>query len=292
MPFVIWRAAPAPVLPVLAPQALAIPAQALHTGVQCYATNVVKDGIPVKNMDKKMFDTEIKYSPGWYFEEFKIVKVIGEGRYGICYLITDGKNLYILKQYKKRMHHQDSLKVHYEEEILKSLKHEAIPRFIRKIEDKHLTGYVLEYKQGITLEARIFDQRHIFTRDEIYHIARQLINILSYLHGKGVVHRDIRVPNVILNGKRIYLVDYGSARWIDHKKYKADIDFSYFGDFLIHLYYTSFIDKPKKDKPWYEELLLNSNELVFLRKLMGIEKRYESINEVIIDFEKLFASLK
>ena len=90
-----------------------------------------------------LFDTHIKYSPGQCFEGFKIVKVVGAGRYGICYLITDDKNLYILKQLKKIMYQENTIKMQYEEEILKALKHEAIPRFISKIEDDHFIGYVL-----------------------------------------------------------------------------------------------------------------------------------------------------
>lgn len=243
-------------------------------------------------MNANLFDATYRYSPGQYLEGFRIIRTIGEGRYGICYLITDDKNLYILKQLKKKMYWENPFKVQYEEEILKSLRHEAIPIFISKIEKRHMTGYILEYKQGATIEAMIFNQRHIFTRNEIYHSGKQLISILNYLHGEGVVHRDIRVPNILFNDKLICLVDFGSARWIDNEKYKADIDFSYFGDFLIHLYYTSFTDKPKKNKSWYEELVLSSGELAFLKKLMGIEKRYKSINEVEADFEEAFAGFK
>lgn len=243
-------------------------------------------------MIMKLFGTDIKYSPGKHIAGLETVKIIGEGRYGICYLTTDDKNLYVLKQLKKKMYQKNPLKAQYEEEILKALKHEAIPRFIRKIENRHLIGYVLEYKQGITFEAIIFKQKHVFTRNEIYYIGKQMIEILNYLHGKGVVHRDIRVSNTLYSDNRIYLVDFGLARWIDNKKYKADIDFSYFGDFLLHLYYTSFTDKPKKSKPWYEELVLNSKEFVFLKKLMGIEERYKNINEVKIDFEEIFINLK
>lgn len=278
MPSIIWKAVAVLVLPV----------HTLHPGIQFTVSNAVKGDIPVKNMIMKLFDTDIKYSPGQYFEGFKIVKTIGEGRYGICYLVTDDKNLYIFKQLKKKSNQENSLKIQYEEEILKTLKHEAIPGFVCKIKDGRLLGYVLEYKQGITLEAMIFKQKHIFTRNEIYYIGKQLINILDYLHGQGVVHRDIRVPNVLFNANRIYLVDFGSARWINNKKYKGEVDFSYFGDLLLYLYYTSFADNPKKSKPWYEELNLSSKELVFLKKLMGIERRYKSINEVETSFEEIF----
>ena len=108
------------------------------------------------------------------------------------------------------------------------------------------------------------------------------------MHGEGVVHRDIRLPNILFNNNRIYLVDFGLARWMDNKKFKPDRDFSCLGNFLLHLYYTSFTDKPKKSKPWYEELSLSSKELVFLKKLMGNEKRYKNISEVEMDFEEMF----
>lgn len=240
-------------------------------------------------MIAKLFDTNIKYSPGQCVEGFRILKTIGEGRYGICYLVTHDKSLYILKQLKQRMYQADPIKAQYEEEILKSLKHESIPKFIRKIENRGLTGYILEYKKGVTLEAMIFDQGHVFTGSEIYNIGKQLIDILKYLHGKGIVHRDIRVSNTLLSGSCIYLVDFGLARWIDNEKYKANIDFSYLGDLLIHLYYTSFKDKPKKDKPWYEELNLSSKELIFLKRLMGINKRYKNMKEVEVDFKGVFS---
>lgn len=238
-------------------------------------------------MIRKLFGIDIKYLPGQYIKGLKVEKVLGEGRYGICYLVSDDKNRYILKQLKKKVYQRNNQKAHYEEDILKSLKHEAIPGFINKIDDRHITGYILEYKQGTTLEAMIFNQRRTFTRNEIYHIGKQLIDILSYLHGKGIVHRDIRVPNVLFDGKRIYLVDFGMARWIDNKKYKADMDFFYLGDLLIHLYYTSFTNRPKKSRPWYEELTLSSKELAFLKRLMGIDKRYKNISEVEMDFKEI-----
>jgi serine/threonine protein kinase len=107
----------------------------------------------------------------------------------------------------------------------------------------------------------------------------QLISILKYLHQSGIVHRDIRIPNTLYNDRTVYLVDFGLARPADQLKYRPDVDFAYLGDFLLHLYYTSYTTKGKK-KPWYEELSLEEKEMMLLKRLLGIEKRYRDIHEV------------
>lgn len=241
-----------------------------------------------KAIAKKLIDTDIKNSREQYFEKLRILKILGEGKFGTCYLVTDEKSLFALKLLKKEKYKKNPHKAKYEEDILKALNHEAIPRFIRKIDDESSIGFVLEYKQGITLETMILSQGYVFTRNEIYNIGKQLIDILKYLHGKGVVHRDIRLPNILFNDNRIYLVDFGLARWMDNKNFKPEIDFSYLGKIFLQLYCTSLTDKTKKIRSWYEELRLSSKELVFLKKLMGNEKGYKNIYEVEMDFEKMF----
>jgi serine/threonine protein kinase len=241
-----------------------------------------------KVIARELLDTDIKHSTVQYFERLRVIKKLGEGKFGTCYLVTDEKTLFALKLLKKKKYQKNPNKAKFEEDILKTLSHQAIPRFIRKIDNESLIGFVLEYKQGITLETMIFSQGHVFTRSEIYNIGKQLIDILKYLHGEGVVHRDIRLPNILFNDNRVYLVDFGLARWIDNKNFKTERDFSCLGNILLYLYYTSFKDKTKKNRPWHEELRLSSKELVFLKKLMGNEKRYTNIDEVKKDFEEMF----
>lgn len=256
------------------------------------------------------------FSPGAQIGEYTVLDIIGEGRYGICYLVQDGENKYILKQLKRGMLKKSIAKTGYEEEILMSLSHSRIPRFIKKIRFKDFYGYVLEFKAGKTLEEVIYNEGYIFTPEEIYRIGLQVIEILTYLHGNNIVHRDIRVPNTLYDDGQIYLLDFGLARWVDQKRYKVDVDFSYFGDFLLHLHYTSFeltSDKivevktgagccglktlgrfwskirGNKAKVWYEELELKQEVVLFLKRLMGLEERYKSINEVERDFRSSHA---
>ena len=80
-----------------------------------------------------------------------------------------------------------------------------------------------------------------FSRDEIYEIAIKLLDLVEILHNKNIVHRDIRLPNVIIrSNNELALIDFGLARYVDDKKYMKKEDYWYIGDFLIHLYYSSY----------------------------------------------------
>jgi serine/threonine-protein kinase len=235
----------------------------------------------------KLFNKDKIYSPYQKIDEYTVLEILGEGRYGICYLVHKDEKRYIIKQFKKGMLKKIGYKAKFEEEILRAIQHDSIPKFIRRIEYDEFLGCLLEFKEGKTFENIIFKDNYVFEREEIYSVAMQLINILKYLHSEGVVHRDIRVPNTIYKQGKVYLVDFGLSRWINKKRYTVDVDFSYFGDFLIHLYYTSFEVKDNKEKPWYNELDLSKEELVFLKRLLGIEEKYKNINEVEKDFLSL-----
>ncbi|WP_139314661.1 protein kinase domain-containing protein, partial [Desulfosporosinus metallidurans] len=78
-------------------------------------------------------------------------------------------------------------KAQFEEDILKSLQHESVPRLIRKIEREDFCGYVLEFMEGRTFEDIIYFDKHVFEREEIYRVGSQLVEILKYLHSKSIV---------------------------------------------------------------------------------------------------------
>lgn len=235
-----------------------------------------------------LFGRDRIFEPSECISDYVVEKTLGEGRYGICYQVRRGHRHYVLKQLKKGMIRKSGLKARFEAEILTGLRHESIPRFVEKVEYEGFCGYVLEFMDGKTFEDIIYVDRHRFEREEISNIGSELIGILRYLHSEGIVHRDIRVPNTLYDGHRIRLVDFGLARWIDGKKYRVDIDFAYLGDFLLHLYYSSFEPKSGKKRAWSQELLLTEKELFFLKRLMGVEERYESILEVEHDFLDVF----
>lgn len=229
------------------------------------------------------------YNPGEIISGYSIIKIIGQGRYGIVYLV-ENKNFerYILKQLKNNMLEETKEKLFYEQEILNKLNDSRFPKFISLIEEE-ITGYVLEYIEGIVFEDLLIRKIYNFSKKEIYNIADQLLDIIELLHKNNVVHRDIRLPNVILKkNKELVLIDFGLARYIDNKKYVREMDYWYLGDFLIHLFYTSYYEESNdEEKTWYDELNLDEHEKLFLKKLMGIEPSYIDIESIRNDLNIL-----
>lgn len=231
----------------------------------------------------------IKYV-GKQFGRYTIETPIGAGRYGICFLAkTENGQKVAIKRFKPSMFKKNSEKNVYEAVILSKLKDKRISEFLGVINEKGFYGFVLEFKDGSTVKDMIFKYKHKFSHEEFFNIGIKLIRIIKYLHENGVVHRDIRIPNVLIHNDEVYLIDFGLARWADNNQYPYNLDFSYLGDFLLYLLYSSFQIKEKHKKlPWYKELLLTFEQKVFLKKLLGIELVYENIHDIETDFIKAF----
>jgi serine/threonine-protein kinase len=236
----------------------------------------------------KMFFNKTNRFCGKQIGDYKIVECIGEGRYGICFLAHTNGEKVIIKKYKTNIFNQNKANNIYEIEILSRVCHQGIPRLLDVIHEKNFYGLVIEPKAGETIEAMLFMKRHIFTNNEIVNIGNELIGIINHLHEKGIVHRDIRIPNVLVHGDKVSLVDFGLARWEDNKRYTRDIDFSYLGDLLLYLLYSSFKKTKRNSRPWYEELLLPDDQKMFLRRLLKLTEPYREINEIAYDFQMAF----
>ena len=86
-------------------------------------------------------------------------------------------------------------------------------------EDKEIFCLVMECAQNGSLESyyddyinRFKDKEHFLPLDEklIIKIFKQLLNGVNYLHSKGVIHRDIKTDNILLDeNNNIKISDFG-----------------------------------------------------------------------------------
>lgn len=175
---------------------------------------------------------------------------------------------------------------HYEAVILSGLKHPAIPELLGVVNNRQGYYYVLEYKEGFTLEQWLFTKKKVFNSEEIYRIGSQLFEVLEYLHSRNVVHGDISAANVTDDGKRISLLDFGLARYADGRNIRFSLDYARAANLLLYLLYSGY--EGKGDQPWHEELPLSGEQKEFLKKLLEPEEKFKDTGEVRRAFIKLF----
>jgi len=85
-----------------------------------------------------------------------------------------------------------------------------------------LLWFVMPFVRGQNLWER-FEKEGPFPADEVLRVGRAVASALAYAHGQGVVHRDIKPDNIMLEDQRVLVADFGLARAVSdaHEKLTA-----------------------------------------------------------------------
>ena len=189
------------------------------------------------SISNKLFIDEINDSPS---KKYEILSKLGSGSFGNVYLarnkFTDEK--VALKQIKKSSANLLSDgEIKDEIEILKNLDHPDIVRIIESFNTKNSYILITEYCEG----GELFDQvKNQLSETQIAVIFRQLLSGLAYLHSNNVVHRDLKLENILIHeiekskttGEDLFnikIIDFGTARIFDkNRKPQSIVGSSYY----------------------------------------------------------------
>jgi serine/threonine protein kinase len=101
-----------------------------------------------------------------------------------------------------------------EARILAGFSHPAIVGVHRLIEANGTVYMVMNLVDGESFEARLLRTGPARSPSELIEVVNPILEGLSEIHAKGLLHRDIKPNNILINSRgQAVLIDFGSARW-------------------------------------------------------------------------------
>jgi tetratricopeptide (TPR) repeat protein len=148
--------------------------------------------------------------------KYKILDKIGEGAMGEVYRAHDpvlnrfvaiktvAPTLTADEQFRQRFHR--------EAQSAAALSHRNIVTVFEFGEERGVTYMVMELLEGTDLRTLI-NTRAVPRLEDKLSIVEQICDGLGYAHQKGVVHRDLKPPNIhVLPSRQVKIMDFGLAR--------------------------------------------------------------------------------
>ncbi len=160
-------------------------------------------------------------------DRYVIQQQLGQGGFGRTYRAEDTgrfNEIIVLKELTPSVQGTYALKkaeelFQREAATLHRLEHPQIPRFWEIFTAQKRLFLVQDFAAGSTyqqlLETRQ-QQGQTFSETEVTQLFRDLLPVLSYLHGQGVIHRDISPDNIIRRDKDglPVLIDMGGVKQV------------------------------------------------------------------------------
>ena len=148
---------------------------------------------------------------------YELDREIGRGGMGIVYRAKDKrlKRIVAVKVLPPEFGYRSDIKTRFlrEAETAAQLNHPNIVPIYSVDEGDGLVYFVMACVDGSTLARELHDRGRM-SADETRRIMREVTDALAYAHGRGVVHRDIKPDNILLDGEtgRAMVTDFGIAR--------------------------------------------------------------------------------
>ena len=143
-------------------------------------------------------------------QRYLIDRVLGQGGFARTYLALDQERFQescVIKEFF--VSYQDESLIskakdlfHREASILHQIQHPQIPRFWAAFEEDGRLFLVQDYVKGDTYRSLLNQRKKEdkrFSEAEVLHLLAHLLPVLSYLHDRNIVHRDIAPDNIILS---------------------------------------------------------------------------------------------
>ena len=244
----------------------------------------------IQHLRENKYDTLFKKHVST-LSEYEWLEALGIGSYGVTYLIQQRqtKENYVLKRLRIKHKKNANTQSNFQQEIafLKKNMHTNLPTIKEVGSVNGLPYYIMDYIDGHTFEHLIFKMGMTFSTEESLTIVKQLLEIVMTIHSHGIVHRDLRIPNILLRNHELYIIDFGLACYMKDQIHLDSIrnpkkienyisDLYCIGHFLLYLLYSNYTPTRKKERCWQEELQLPPSIQTYIERLLLIQPAFPS----------------
>jgi serine/threonine-protein kinase len=158
-----------------------------------------------------------------YIGKYKILNELGAGEGGMStvYLALDEKlnQTWAIKVAQRSGIQDDNKAIQglvADRDTLLHLKHKYLPRIVDVFEDENSMKLVMDFIEGKSLHYWT-ENNGARPQNDVIKWAKQLCDVIGYLHSKNIIYRDLKPANIMLNSNNdITLIDFGTARQLEN----------------------------------------------------------------------------
>ena len=171
------------------------------------------ESIKLSEYIKNYFKNNKEY-PKTDLNFYKYGRIIGQGAFGkvnIGLNVLTGRIVAIksIDKFKLGSNSQNMKKVLYETNLMKKLNHPNITKILEMFENDKYFLIIMEYINGGNLFDFVKKRRKLSEKTAKF-LFRQIILGIQHMHNKNIVHRDIKLENILIDlNNNIKICDFG-----------------------------------------------------------------------------------
>ncbi|CAL1571472.1 unnamed protein product [Knipowitschia caucasica] len=162
------------------------------------------------NLHRKISQNSV-YLQEWNipYEQLELGELIGKGRWGrvhrgrwhgevaIRLVEVDGNNQEHLKLFKKEV-------MNY-----RQTRHDNVILFMGACMAPPHLAIITSFCRGVTLYSVVRERASLLDNNKTKQIAQDIVNGMSYLHAKDIVHKDLKSKNIFYDTNKVVISDFG-----------------------------------------------------------------------------------
>src|SRR6266404_4917563 len=172
---------------------------------------------PISQQKAKAAATGEKFEPGAVLaDRYEIIALLGQGGMGAVYKARDTEldRIVALKLIRPELAKNPEVLRRFKQELIlaRQVTHKNVIRIFDLGQADGFKFITMDFVEGQDLRALLLEKGKL-APDQAARIMLQICRALEAAHNEGVIHRDLKPQNIMLDANgRVYVMDFGIAR--------------------------------------------------------------------------------